>query len=163
MRTEPHEPLSKTQEPFLRYFRGTIVGLAVFAAFGTVSAVWANPFFVRMTPVGSWEFPATAIMGILAGITAALWVPHCRVRGSGSGGVAGFVGIACPTCNKILMLLFGGPAFLAWFDPIRPYVASGGIAMMALAAFRVWRTFRESRALSPAVDLPAARTDGGSS
>lgn len=162
MRTERHGPQSGTQEPFRRHLRGTFVGMAVFAAVGTVSAVWANPFFVRMTPVGLWEFPATAVMAVLAGITAALWVPHCRVRGTGSGGFAGFIGIACPTCNKILMLLFGAPALLAWFDPIRPYVALGGIAMMAIAAFRTWQALRASRPLSPTVEPPAAGTDKGS-
>jgi len=136
--------------------------MAIFVAVGTVSAVWANPFFVRMTPVGPWEFPATAIMGILAGITAALWVPQCRVRGSGSGGIAGFVGIACPICNKILMLLFGAPALLAWFDPIRPYVAFGGIVMMGIAAFRTWRAFCEAQSAPAKVGLSAETTPEGS-
>ena len=42
-----------------RLIRGTLAGLAVFATLGTVTAVWLNPFFVRMTPVGPWELGAT--------------------------------------------------------------------------------------------------------
>lgn len=128
-----------------RALRGTAVGVASFAVLGTVTAVWANPLFVRMTPVGPWEFGATVLTALLAGVTVAFWVPQCRVRTSGAGGLASFLGIACPTCNKILMLIFGGPALLAWFDPVRPWLAAAGVIVMGFAAFRTWRAFRESR------------------
>ncbi|TBN46780.1 hypothetical protein EYF88_15975 [Paracoccus sediminis] len=132
-----------------RGLRGTLVALAVFAVVGTVSAVWTNPLFVRMTPVGAWEALAAGVMAVLAGATAALWVPQCRARGARSGGVVGFLGIACPTCNKLLMFLFGGPVLLAWFDPVRPYLALAGIVVMAFAAFRTGQAFRASRGRSP--------------
>ncbi len=63
--------------------RGTAVGVALFAVLGTVTAVWANPLFVRMTPVGPWEFGATVLTALLAGVTVALWVSRCRLRTSG--------------------------------------------------------------------------------
>lgn len=128
-----------------RLFRGTLGGLAVFATLGTVTAVWINPFFVRMTPVGLWELGATTLTAILAGVIVGLWVPQCRLRTSGAGGVASFLGIACPTCNKILMLIFGGPAILAWFDPVRPYLAAAGVIVMAFAAMQAWRAFCDFR------------------
>ncbi len=111
-----------------------------------MTAVWANPVFVRMTPVGPWEFGATVLTALLAGVTVALWVPRCRLRTSGAGGLASFLGIACPTCNKILMLIFGGPALLAWFDPVRPWLAAAGVIIMSMAALRTWRAFRDDRA-----------------
>ena len=128
-----------------RGIRGIAVGIALFAVLGTVTAVWANPVFVRMTPVGPWEFGATVLTALLAGVTVALWVPRCRLRTSGAGGLASFLGIACPTCNKVLMLIFGGPALLSWFDPVRPWLAAAGVIVMGFAAFRTWRAFRESR------------------
>lgn len=128
-----------------RLLRGTLAGLTLFAVLGTVTAVWINPFFVRMTPVGPWELGATTLTAILSGVIVGLWVPQCRLRTSGTGGLASFLGIACPTCNKVLMLIFGGPALLAWFDPIRPYLAAAGVIVMAFAALRVWRAFREFR------------------
>lgn len=128
-----------------RGLKGTAVGLAVFAALGTVTAVWANPLFVRMTPVGPWEFGATVLTALFAGVTVALWVPRCRLRTSGTGGVASFLGIACPTCNKILMLIFGGPALMAWFDPVRPWLAAAGVIVMGIAALRTWRAFRDTQ------------------
>lgn len=128
-----------------RGLRGTLVAIALFVAVGTVTAVWVNPFFTRMTPVGPWELLATALLAALSGVTTAFWVPQCRMRGPGSGGIIGFLGIACPTCNKLLMLIFGGPALLAWFDPVRPYFAVAGIAVMGFAALRSWRIFQSSR------------------
>ncbi len=120
-----------------RGLRGTAVGLALFVVVGTVTAVWA------------------------AGVTTALWVPRCSLRTSGTGGLASFLGIACPTCNKILMLIFGGPALLAWFDPVRPWLAAAGVIVMGFAAFRTWRTFRESRSGREAVGRTEAPVTGG--
>ena len=36
-------------------FRGTAVAAAMFAALGTVAALWSNPLFMRMTPTGEFE------------------------------------------------------------------------------------------------------------
>lgn len=144
-----------------RLFRGTLAGLAVFLALGTVTAVWINPLFVRMTPVGPWELGATTLTAILAGVTVGLWVPQCRLRTSGAGGVASFLGIACPTCNKVLMLIFGGPALLAWFDPVRPWLAVAGVIIMSVAALRAWRAFRDFR-MSAGATADAGSTAPGS-
>jgi threonine/homoserine/homoserine lactone efflux protein len=114
-----------------------------------------------MTPVGPWEFGATVLTALLAGVTVALWVPRCRMRTSGAGGLASFLGIACPTCNKVLVLIFGGPALLAWFDPVRPWLAAAGVIVMGYATFRTWRAFGESRSgLDPADSTETPRTGG---
>lgn len=145
MHSDEQTQQARHDDTLRRGFRGITVGLAMFAVLGTVTAVWANPLFVRMTPVGPWEFGATVLTALLAGVTVALWVPRCKLGTSGAGGLASFLGIACPTCNKVLMLIFGGPALLAWFDPVRPWLAAAGVIVMGFAAFRTWRAFRESR------------------
>ena len=151
---EDLSPVTLRADGLQRLLRGTLVGLALFATLGTVTAVWINPLFQRMTPVGPWELGATILTAILTGVTVGLWVPKCRFRAAGTGGVASFLGIACPTCNKILMLIFGGPALLAWFDPVRPYLAAAGVIVMAFAAIRAWRTFRNFRITAPAPANP---------
>ena len=150
------EPEKSRIDALQRLFRGTLVGLALFAVLGTVTAVWSNPFFKRMTPVGPCELGATTLTAILSGVTVSLWVPKCRLRTSGVGGVASFLGIACPTCNNVMMLLFGGPALLAWFDPVRPYLAAAGVIVMAFAAVRARRAFCDFR-------IAALQTDNSSS
>lgn len=142
-----------------RGLRGTLVALALFVVVGTVTAVWANPFFTRMTTVGTWELAATALLAALAGVTTAFWVPQCRMRAPGGGGIVGFLGIACPTCNKLLMLIFGGPALLAWFDPVRPYLTAAGIGAMAYAAHRAWRQFQSGKVQSRRTVFPPGADD----
>ncbi len=142
MHYETTSTRAKQAEDLRRVFRGLAVGLLMFISLGTVTAVWANPLFVRMIPIGPWEFGATVLTALLAGVTAALWVPQCRLRTSGTGGMASFLGIACPICNKVLMLAFGGPALLAWFDPLRPYLATAGVVIMAFAAISALRAYR---------------------
>ena len=112
------------------------IALASFAALGTVSAIWENPFFVRMTPVGTWEFPTLIVLSTLTGVFAAIRRPVCSLNQVGTSSIAGFLGIACPTCNKILMLIFGGEALMRWFDPIRPLISVLGLAILIYAISR---------------------------
>jgi hypothetical protein len=102
------------------------VALASFVALGTVAALWDNPFFVRMTPVSGFETGLLGMMSVLVGAYTAIRRPLCSVRGVSAGGVLGFIGIACPVCNKILLLLFGGELLLTYFEPVRVYVAAAG-------------------------------------
>ena len=145
MRSDGPTQQVKEDDTLRRGLHGTAVGVALFAVLGTVTAVWANPLFVRMTPVGPWEFGATVLTALLAGVTVALWVPRCRLRTSGAGGLASFLGIACPTCNKVLMLIFGGPTLMAWFDPVRPWLAVAGVTIMSFAAMRALWAYRDFR------------------
>lgn len=57
---------------------------------------------------------------------------------AGVGGVLGFLGVACPVCNKILLLLFGGELLLTYFEPVRLYVAAVGTAILAVAVVLEW-------------------------
>ena len=54
-RGEPNMGSFRGDDSFRRALRGLIVGMALFVVLGTVTAVWANPLFVRMTPVGPWS------------------------------------------------------------------------------------------------------------
>jgi hypothetical protein len=91
-----------------RILMGLAVALASFVALGTVAALWDNPFFVRMTPVSGFETALLGMMSVLLGAYAAIRRPLCSIGGASAGGILGFIGIACPVCNKILLLLFGG-------------------------------------------------------
>lgn len=119
--------------PAKRYWLAAGATIASFVAVGTVTAVWANPFFQRMTPLGNWELASLILLSALTGIFVLVKHPSCRARKAGLGGVLSFLGIACPTCNKILMLIFGGQALLTWFDPVRPFVTAAGIIVLLAA------------------------------
>lgn len=119
-----------------RPWTGLAWGLITFASVGTITAVWSNPWFTRMTSVAVWEFPAVLLLAILTGVFFAVRFTACGARRAGIGGVLSFIGIACPVCNKILMLVFGGPLLLAFFDPVRPYIALAGLILLAVGIYR---------------------------
>jgi hypothetical protein len=126
--------------PSLRpWLKGTAVALLAFLGLGTVSALWNNPFFMRMTPVGGWEIGLLGALSALFGLYVAVRRRACADREAGAGGVLGFIGIACPVCNKILLLLFGGELLLTYFEPVRIYVAAAGTAILAVAVVLEWR------------------------
>ncbi len=134
--------------------KGVAAAALAFASLGTVSALWDNPLFTRMTPVGAWELPALVVLSVLSGLYIAVRRPVCSVRRAGAGGIAGFIGIACPTCNKILMLLFGGEFLMLWFDPIRPFVSALGIALLAVASWHEIRARRVDAANPTQLEYP---------
>lgn len=127
------------QSGFRRLLAGAAVAAGAFALLGTVAVLWQNPFFIRMTPVGGWEIGLLALLSLLSGLYVAIHRPFCSNKTIGVGGVLGFVGVACPVCNKILLLAFGSELLLTYFEPIRIYVAALGVLIAAWAVFREWR------------------------
>ena len=119
-----------------RVLKGVIVATATIAALGTVAAIWENPFFIRMTPAGNAEIWILGLLAILIGVFVAIRRPACSGKTAGVGGVLGFLGIACPVCNKILLVIFGGDLLLTYFEPIRIYVAVIGVAIAGWAVVR---------------------------
>ncbi len=121
-----------------RTLMGSATALVSFVVLGTVAALWENPFFVRMTPVSEFEIAALAMLSLLLGVYVAIRRPFCSVKTAGAGGVLGFIGIACPVCNKVLLLLFGGDLLLTYFEPVRIYVAAAGVLIAAVAVAHEW-------------------------
>ena len=121
-----------------RTLKGFAVALGSFVALGTVAAIWENPLFVRMTPAGDLEVVLLGLLSVLLGTYVAIRRPYCSAKTAGVGGVLGFIGVACPVCNKILLLIFGGDLLLTYFEPVRVYVAAIGVLAVAAAAAREW-------------------------
>lgn len=119
-----------------RTAQGVLVATLSFLLLGSVAALWDNPLFVRMTPAGAWEIAALLSMSMLSGIYIAIRRQTCSMRPAGAGGIIGFVGIACPTCNKVLMLLFGGELLMVYLEPIRPHLATLGVLILFAVTLR---------------------------
>lgn len=115
---------------------GVLVAAAAFAVAGTVTALWPNPLFVRMTPAGATEVALLALGAVLMGMFTAVRRPFCSSRAAGTGGLMNFLGIACPVCNKLLVLVFGTPLLMGYYEPVRLYVAAAGIVLLAAAVTR---------------------------
>lgn len=132
-----------------RIASGAAVAVATFGILGTVSALWQNPIFIRMTPVGGFEITFLALLSFLSGVYVIIRRPFCSNNKVSAGGVLGFLGIACPICNKILLLAFGSQALLTYYEPIRIYVAAIGVAVTGWAVVYEWRRRSDVSADTP--------------
>lgn len=123
----------------VRPWHGVAAAVGTFLVLGTITAVWPNPVFVRMTPTQGFEVWLLAIQAVLVGAYTAIRRPRCPVRGAGLGSLLGFLGIACPTCNKLLLLAFGSDLLLTYFEPYRLPLAMIGAAVTAMEVGWEWR------------------------
>ncbi len=129
-----------------RILKGLATALGCFVALGTVAALWENPLFVRMTPAGDFEVVLLGLLSVLLGTYVAIRRPFCSAKTASVGGVLGFIGVACPVCNKVLLLLFGGDLLLTYFEPVRVYVAAAGVLAVAAALAREWMLAKRQEA-----------------
>ena len=113
-----------------------IIAAMVFVMMGTLTALWNNPYFVRMTPVTDWDFLILSLESILIGLFFGIRTPRCATKKAGIGGVFGFLGFGCSICNKLLLLLFGSSFLLTYFEPIRYYVGAAGILIFSFALYQ---------------------------
>ena len=128
---------------------GVGVATVSFIVLGTVSALWDNPLFVRMTPTGSFEVPLLALQSLLLGIFFGIPLSACASKLSGTGSAINFVGIACPICNKILLLIFGTEALLMYLEPARLYLAVLGVILTGAAVLFRWRMWSMTMNAAP--------------
>ena len=115
--------------------KGSLVAALSFAAFGTVTALWENPFFIRMTPTSGYEVSLLALQAIMFGIYFSIPTGYCSTKSLSTGGVLGFLGVACPVCNKILLYVFGAELLLTYLEPARIYLAVIGTLIVGLALY----------------------------
>ena len=138
-------------------FRGTLAGLlrprptprewlntlvwggVIFGGFGTITALWHNPLFMRMTPVYIWDYLILALEALLLGFYLGLESGSCAVKPASIGGVLAFLGFGCSVCNKILLLIFGSGFLLAYFEPIKHPLGALGLGVLGWALHKKLR------------------------
>ena len=113
-----------------------IIATIVFVMMGTLTALWNNPYFIRMTPVTGWDYVILSLESMLIGLFFGIRRPRCATKKAGIGGVFGFLGFGCSICNKLLLLLFGSSFLLTYFEPIRYYVGATGILIFSFALYQ---------------------------
>lgn len=112
---------------------GIATALLSFTILGTVAALWTNPFFIRMVPVAGYEIPLLAAQSVLLGLYVTIRRAVCRPHTIGISSIVNFLGVACPICNKVLMLVFGATALMTYFEPVRLYVGLAGVGLGSIA------------------------------
>lgn len=113
-----------------------IISVLSFLILGAVTAVYENSFFQRMTALYWFDYVLLILESLLIGVFLGVNAPDCAIKKAGVGGILGFLGFACPICNKLLLLLFGSGLLLTYFEPIRPLVGALGIILLGLAVYK---------------------------
>ena len=106
---------------------------------GVPTDIIPNPLFGREVPVRWWEYP---VLGATALLTGA-WFSIGRGVGRGAGqekgergtlmsvGVfAAWFAVACPVCNKIVLVVLGTSGAMGLWAPAQPYVAAASLALL---------------------------------
>ena len=97
-----------------------------------MTALWSNPYFLRMTEENVWDYLILSVEALLIGLFFGILVPRCATKKTGIGGILGFFGFGCSACNKFI-LLFSSTFILTYFEPFRHYVDVLGILLFSHA------------------------------
>ena len=97
----------------------SIIATIVFVMMGTLTALWHNPYFIRMTTVRGWDYLILSMESMLISLFFGIPKPSCASKKAGIGCVFRFLGFGCSICNKLFLLLFGFRFLFTYFEPIR--------------------------------------------
>lgn len=125
-----------TKEPRVRRFAlGAAAALATALFIGLPSCIIPNPIFGREVPVRAWEYPVFFATVALTFAWFAVQAPR-RVaddRRLAGGLVMALFAVACPVCNKIVLLLLGASGAMGIWAPLQPWIAAMSLIALALA------------------------------
>lgn len=120
--------------PRLRLVVTLLAATATVLVIGLPADIISNPVFGREVPVRPWELPVLLATGVLTG----LWFGLQRrgdVQGAGRASTLGAAGlalfaVACPVCNKIVLLAIGTSGALGTWAPLQPWLAGLSLAVL---------------------------------
>jgi hypothetical protein len=135
--------------------RAVAWSIATFLAFGLVAAIIPNPVFGRSVPPEPFAIAIWILSAPLMGLVAATYGPRAgampgpaaapillqpasaSAEGRGTttatiGGMAAFIAIGCPVCNKVALVLLGASGALTVFAPLQPYIGAASLGLLAI-------------------------------
>jgi len=152
---------------------GVGLSVAVLLAFGLGTAIIPNPVIGRMLAPEPFALATWAASAPLAGFVLATYLVPKAASGpvvelsaarDGSaagtiGGVAAFLAIGCPLCNKVALVLLGASGAMSVFAPVQPFIAAASLAL--LAGTLLWRLDLRARGLACRTQPMAGEREAG--
>jgi len=104
----------------------------------------------RVVPVQWWNYVALVLSPPLIALIVATFVPPGQPRkgrrwaktGTGAGGAAGTLAMACPVCNPLAIPIFGAAGVLSFLAPYRGLIALLSVVLLAITLLIRLRTTR---------------------
>ncbi|MGH3303466.1 MAG: hypothetical protein ACRDOK_17660 [Streptosporangiaceae bacterium] len=117
----------------------------------------------RIVPVQWWNYVTLILSPPLIALIAATFVPPGQPRkgrrwaktGTGVGGAAGTLTMACPVCNPLEIPVFGAAGVLSFLAPYRSLIALLSVVLLAVTLLIRLRTTRTCQ-LTPQAGPPSA-------
>jgi len=111
----------------------------------------------RIVPIGWWNYVTLILSPPLIALIAATFVPPGQPRssrrwgktGTGVGGVAGTLAMACPVCNPLAIPIFGAAGVLSFLAPYRSVIALASIVVLVVTLLLRLRTTRTCQLARP--------------
>lgn len=112
--------------------------LVITLLFGTVTALWVNPIFIRKIEVKPLDYVVFGLYAIFGSLYMGIDNQSCAINKKSGyfGGILGFLGFACPTCNMILVMLVGNSILLTYFEPIRHILGFIGVFLLLKGVYQ---------------------------
>ncbi len=132
-------PEVRWERPRPRLRVAIVAAVLTFLVIGVPTDIVPNPVFGRAVPVRPWEPWVLLATSLLTG----LWFGLQRARGDrpededssvptlSAAGLALFA-VACPVCNKIVLIALGTTGALGVWQPLQPWLAV--VSLVALLA-----------------------------
>lgn len=136
-RSDQASPVVAWERPRPRLGVALLAAVATFLVIGVPTDIVPNPVFGREVPVRPWEPYVLVLTSLLTG----LWFGLQRARAASpeeedssvptlsAAGLALFA-VACPVCNKVVLIALGTSGALGFWEPLQPWLA--GISLVAL-------------------------------
>ena len=124
--------------------------LAALLIMGTVGETLPGASAGRVVPLQWWNYVTLLLSPPLIALIAATFVPAGQPRrgrrwaktGTGAGGAAGTLAMACPVCNPLAIPVFGAAGVLSFLAPYRGLIALLSVALLAITLLIRLRTTR---------------------
>ena len=152
---------------------GLLAAVGTLLLIGVPSDIIPTGIFGREVPVRGWEYPVLGATALLTGAwfsigrteDAACALPEQRPAERGTlmsvSVFAAWFAVACPVCNKIVLLVLGTSGAMGIWAPAQPYLAV--ISLVALTAAVVWKWRTKLDGCAPAPPVAATRQPAPSS
>src|SRR5215472_4724887 len=132
--------------------------LAALLIMGVVGETLPGASVGRVVPLQWWNYVTLVLSPPLIALIVATFVPAGQPRkarrwaktGTGVGGTAGTLAMACPVCNPLAIPLFGAAGVLSFLAPYRGLVALLSIVLLAVTLLIRLRTTRTCQLAPPA-------------
>lgn len=148
----PSGPSAPTDPAVFAPVRSAVAAVGTLLLIGIPTDILPNPLFGREIPVRWWEYPVLAATVLLT----AAWFGIRSARESGTASRVGsdrserpalvtvgvftaWFAVACPVCNKIVLLLLGTTGALGVWAPLQPWLAAVSLILLAGAVVYRWR------------------------